>query len=305
MTADAGPARIKRAELARRLAGLGTAAVAFSGGVDSTFLLSECQKALGPGALAVTGRSLSFPPRELEEARRFAGERGIRHRIVDSEELDEPGFADNPPHRCYLCKRGLFTRIRAVAEEEGARWVLEASNVDDEGDYRPGLAAVSEMGILSPLRECGLTKDEIRLLSLEDGLPTWDKPSFACLASRFPYGERITPEALRRVDAAEECLMALGVRQVRVRLHEKGTLARIEADEEGLDLLSSPEARREALAKLRGLGFSYVAVDLAGYRTGSMNLTLPDASARKGAAAGGESGAVGGGAVIPENGGKG
>ncbi|MDR1036585.1 MAG: ATP-dependent sacrificial sulfur transferase LarE [Deltaproteobacteria bacterium] len=275
MTPDPGAARAKRAALASRLAGLGTAAVAFSGGVDSTYLLMECHLALGAGAVAVTGRSSSFPPRELEAARSFARERGIRHRVMDSEELDEPGFADNPPHRCYICKRGLFTKLRAVADEEGARWVLEASNLDDEGDYRPGLQAVAEMGVLSPLREAGLTKDEIRLLSRDAGLPTWDKPSFACLASRFPYGERITPEALGRVDAAEEYLMSLGVRQVRVRVHDRATLARIEADEDGLAILSCPEARRAAHARLLELGFTYVATDMAGYRTGSMNLTLP------------------------------
>ncbi|MDR1039615.1 MAG: ATP-dependent sacrificial sulfur transferase LarE [Deltaproteobacteria bacterium] len=276
MTLDPDAARAKLATLERRLAGLGTAAVAFSGGVDSTFLLAECQKAMGDGVLAVTGRSLSFPPRELEAAARFARDRGIRHRIVDSEELDEPGFADNPPHRCYLCKRGLFSRIRAVAEEERAQWILEASNRDDEGDYRPGLEAVRELGVLSPLREAGLTKDEIRLLSREADLPTWDKPSFACLASRFPYGERITPEALRRVDLAEELLMSMGLRQVRVRLHEKGALARIEADEEGLGILSDPDARASVHARLKAMGFTYVSADLAGYRTGSMNLTLPD-----------------------------
>ncbi|MDR1314593.1 MAG: ATP-dependent sacrificial sulfur transferase LarE [Deltaproteobacteria bacterium] len=297
MTANEAAASAKRAELARRLAGLGTAAVAFSGGVDSTFLLSECHKALGAGAVAVSGRSMSFPPRELEAAKRFASERGIRHRVVDSEEMDVPGFADNPPHRCYLCKRGLFARIRSAADEEGAKWVLEASNRDDEGDYRPGLEAVREMGVLSPLREAGLTKDEIRLLSREDGLPTWDKPSFACLASRFPYGERITPEALRRVDAAEEFLMSLGMRQVRVRLHDKGRLARIEADEDGLNFLADPAARAKVHAELLELGFTYVASDLAGYRSGSMNLTLPAASAGTGgdAGAGGGRGTGGGG----------
>ncbi|MDR3153789.1 MAG: ATP-dependent sacrificial sulfur transferase LarE [Deltaproteobacteria bacterium] len=272
---DIGAARAKREGLSRRLLTLGTAAVAFSGGVDSTFLLAECQKALGPGTLAVTGRSLSFPARELEAATRFAEGRGIRHRVVDSEELAEPGFADNPPDRCYLCKRGLFSKIRAVADEEGARWILEASNLDDEGDYRPGLKAAVELGVLSPLREVRLAKAEIRALSREAGLPTWDKPSFACLASRFPYGERITPEALARVDRAEEFLMSLGARQVRVRLHEKGTLARIETDDDGMRLLSGPAARERAAAKLKELGFKYVAMDLAGYRTGSMNLTLP------------------------------
>jgi uncharacterized protein len=267
---------IKRERLAAILKSLPGCAVAFSGGVDSTFLLAVAFEALGDKATAVTGRSLSFPARELEAAKAFAADKGIRHYLVDSEELDEPGFGQNPPNRCYLCKMGLLGKIKALALEKGLGAVLEASNVDDEGDYRPGLLAVKELGVLSPLREARLAKEEIRALSREMGLPTWDKPSFACLASRFPYGEAITPERLRLLDRAEQFLLDLGLKQVRVRLHEKATLARIETDEAGLALIFSGQNREKAYEYLKNLGFAFVAVDLLGYRTGSMNVTLPD-----------------------------
>jgi uncharacterized protein len=198
--------------------------------------------------------------------------------VVDSEELDLPGFSQNPPNRCYLCKRELFGKIASVARELGLAAVIEASNADDEGDFRPGLTALSELGVVSPLRLCRLDKSEVRALSRHLGLPNWDKPSFACLASRFPYGETITPERLGQIDRAETFLLGLGLRQVRVRFHESGELARIEADEAGLELLMDRSRRREVFEKLRELGFVHVTVDLAGYRTGSMNLTLPMAA---------------------------
>jgi uncharacterized protein len=250
-------------------------AVAFSGGVDSTFLLAIAQQVLGERAVAVTGRSLSFPPRELNAALAFSSERGILHYQVDSEELDLPTFSHNPPNRCYLCKRELFGKIKALAQENGLAAVLEASNADDEGDYRPGLKAIEELGVLSPLRQARLTKAEIRALSKEMDLPTWDKPSFACLASRFPYGETITPDRLSRLDRAEQFLLDLGLKQVRVRLHEKATLARIETDEAGLSLIFQEPNRNLTHQYFQGLGFNFVAVDLMGYRTGSMNVTLP------------------------------
>ncbi|MDR2140582.1 MAG: ATP-dependent sacrificial sulfur transferase LarE [Deltaproteobacteria bacterium] len=267
----------KRHILEKILKNLPSAAVAFSGGVDSSFLLAVAFEVLGERVAAVTGRSLSFPPRELRAAQAFAAERGIRHYLVDSEELDLPTFSQNPPNRCYLCKSELFAKIKALAQAQNLAQVLEASNVDDEGDYRPGLLAIKELGVLSPLREARLTKAEIRLLSKEMGLPTWDKPSFACLASRFPYGEAITPARLSLLDQAEQFLLDLGLKQVRVRLHEKATLARIETDEAGIALLSQGASRRKTHDYFLGLGFTYVALDLLGYRTGSMNATLTPA----------------------------
>lgn len=262
----------KYGQLMNGLKALGNAAVAFSGGVDSTFLLQVAREALGDRVIAVTARSFSFPARELEEACAFARELGVRHVIVDFEELSIEGFSQNPVDRCYLCKSRLFSKIWDVARSEGIGHVLEGANVDDMDDYRPGIRAVKELGVSSPLKEAGLTKEEIRRFSQKIGLKTWDKPSFACLASRFPYGEEITEKKLRRVDEAEQYLMDLGIRQARVRSH--GDLARIETDEAGFSLLSV--WRREIHAKLKEIGFTYVAADLEGYRTGSMNETLTD-----------------------------
>jgi uncharacterized protein len=264
--------REKYQMLQENLAALPGLLVAFSGGVDSTFLLSAAHDALGAKAIAVTARSCSFPARELNAARDFCAREGIEHVTVESEELEIDGFAENPKNRCYLCKNELFTKIWELARARGIAFVAEGSNLDDEGDYRPGLLAISEQGVLSPLRAAGLTKAEIRTLSQARGLPTWDKPSFACLASRFPYGESLTPEKLDAVDKAEQLLLDIGLRQVRVRHH--GETARIEVDEDGFKLFSSRLIRKNIYERFREFGFTYVALDLLGYRTGSMNETL-------------------------------
>ncbi len=269
----------KQDALKRDLAAAGGLVVAFSGGVDSTYLLSVAHEVLGDRVLAATARSSTFPDRENRAAAAFCAERGIAHREVVSEELSVDGFADNPPERCYLCKRELFGKFTAIAAAIGndavaGGWkVAEGSNADDVSDYRPGLKAVAELGVLSPLRAAGLTKAEIRALSKERGLPTWDKPADACLASRFPYGERITPEKLRQVDGAEQFLIDRGFRQVRVRHH--GDVARIELAPEDILRFVSEGHGPAALARFRELGFKYAALDVAGYRTGSMNDTLP------------------------------
>ncbi len=254
------------------LKSLGSVAVAFSGGVDSAFLLKAAADALGDKAFAVTVNSALFPESELSEAKEFCEKNNIKLIVFEIDELETEGFAENPKNRCYLCKRRLFVEMKKIAEENGAQYVAEGSNVDDEGDYRPGLVAVKELGIKSPLRSVGFTKAEIREKSKELNLPTWDKPSFACLASRFVYGERITKEKLKRVEKAEDFLRGLGMRQLRVRVH--GDMARIEVLPE--DFGKIIEKRIEIDGELKRLGFLYVSLDLLGYRTGSMNATSVD-----------------------------
>lgn len=259
-------------DLKQKLLGMGGVAVAYSSGVDSTFLLKTAHDVLGDRAIAVTIRSGLFPDRELQNARSFCRREGIDQILVDIKEMEIKGFRENPKNRCYLCKKELFTRICQEAAARGIYEVAEGSNLDDMGDYRPGLMAVTELGIHSPLREAGLTKAEIRALSKELELPTWDKPSSACLASRFVYGETISEEKLRMVDRAEQLLLDLGFHQLRVRIH--GTMARIEVLPEEFPKLISEEIRQRVNAELKRLGFSYVTMDLKGYRTGSMNETI-------------------------------
>ncbi|MDY5219586.1 MAG: ATP-dependent sacrificial sulfur transferase LarE [Eubacteriales bacterium] len=252
---------------------LGSVAVAFSGGVDSTFLLKVAHDVLGARAIAVTASSCSFPERELKEAQTFCRENGIEHVVCKSEELDIEGFRTNPTNRCYLCKRELFEKIWAIARERGISAVAEGSNLDDNGDYRPGLIAVRELGVKSPLRAAGLNKADVRALSKELGLPTWNKQSFACLSSRFVYGETISEEKLRMVDAAEQLLLDLGFHQLRVRIH--GDVARIELLPAEFSRFMEEEIRLKVYKRLKELGFHYVTLDLLGYRTGSMNEVLP------------------------------
>ncbi len=264
----------KYEKLKNYLISLESVAIAFSSGVDSTFLLQTAVDALGiDKVIAVTARSCSFPKRELDEATAFCEDNKIKHFVVDSEELDIDGFRKNPANRCYLCKHELFEKILAIAKENGIRAVCEGSNMDDNGDYRPGLTAVAELGIKSPLRYAQLSKQEIRDLSKERGLTTWDKPSFACLSSRFVYGETISEERLGMVDRAEQLLMDIGFHQIRVRVHGegKGTIARIELDPEEFPLIMKDSVREMVDMRLKSFGFAYVTLDLLGYRTGSMN----------------------------------
>ena len=249
---------------------LGSVAVAFSGGVDSTFLLKAAHDALGDRCIAITVASSSFPKRERKEAIAFCAKEGINHIIVESEELEIEGFAANPKNRCYLCKKELFTKMREAAESLGIKHIAEGSNVDDEGDYRPGMQAVEELGVKSPLRKAGFTKDEIRQLSKKLGLSTWNKQSFACLSSRFVYGEQITEEKLKMVDQAEQYLIDLGFTQVRVRIHDK--MARIEVVRSEFEKII--ENADNIYSKFKEIGFTYISLDLKGYRTGSMNETL-------------------------------
>ena len=261
----------KQSALEQILRDTGGCVIGFSGGVDSTLLLAVASSVLGDRALAVTATSETYPERELREAKELALQLGGRHRIIVSEELDIPGFTQNPADRCYHCKKELFGKLCAIAVEEGISVVVDGSNLDDRGDYRPGKRALAELGVRSPLVEAGFTKSDIRDLSRELGLPTWDKPAFACLSSRFPYGTEITREKVSQVGRAEESLRELGLRVLRVRHH--GDVARIELGEEEFHRVVH-ELREKVIARVKDAGYAYVALDLQGYRTGAMNEVL-------------------------------
>lgn len=286
---DMTTVRKKYDKLLAILKDLGSVCIAFSGGVDSSFLLAAARDALGDRVLAVTVSAEMIAGREVENAERFAADRGVRHLTEPVNALEIPGFGINPPDRCYICKKSIFGRICSVAGEMGFESVADGTNLDDTGDYRPGIRALEEMGIISPLRDAGFTKSDIRAMSREMNLPTHDMPSFACLASRIAYGDLITEDRLKLVERGEEALHEMGFEKSRLRLvvreereipgEEKICLpeyylARIEVEPEKFEELMQPEVRKHVVEKLRELGFAYVTLDLQGFRTGSMNEVL-------------------------------
>ncbi|MBL7174514.1 MAG: ATP-dependent sacrificial sulfur transferase LarE [Desulfobacteraceae bacterium] len=268
----------KKDDLIRRLKELDSLLVAFSGGVDSTFLLALAHQVLGDRVVAATASSITYPSREREEAVKFTSERRIQHIVFRSDEDSLPEFISNGPDRCYHCKKFLCQSLIKIADEKGLKYVAHAANLDDLKDYRPGLKAAEEMGIISPLVDAQLSKGEIRLLSKEMGLATWDKPAMACLASRIPYGSPITPEKLKMVNEAEEFLSRNGFKQFRVRHH--GPVARIEVESTDIAKITESEFRKRLVAELRQIGFLHIAVDLEGYVSGSLNRAVGKTSDR-------------------------
>ena len=246
--------------------------VAYSGGVDSTLLAAVATKTLGDRAISVLASSETYPSSEIKEAVETAGRLGLNLVQIDTDELENEDFAQNTPDRCFFCKTELFSKLLEIAEERSVRWVADGANTDDLADFRPGSRAAAELGVRSPLREAGFTKDDIREASCRMNLPTWDKPSFACLSSRIPYGTPIRSEVLARLDEAESFLKGLGFRQVRVRHHV--TIARIEVEPADIPRLASPEVRETVAKKFDELGYTYTTIDIRGYRTGSMNAVL-------------------------------
>jgi uncharacterized protein len=247
--------------------------IGFSGGIDSTLLIRVATDVLGRNALAVIGRSETYPTREFEDAIQLAESFGTRYRIVNTEETDNLKFRENPPDRCYFCKTELFGKLKGIAEEESIRWIADGTITDDLGDFRPGMRAKFEQNVRSPLLEAGFSKNDVRLLAKELGIPSWDKPSFACLSSRFPYGFGITKENLMKIDAAESFMRDHGFRFFRVRHHDDKT-ARLEIGPQEFHRVFDDKLREELVAHFKQLGFVYVMLDLQGYRSGSMNEVL-------------------------------
>ncbi len=263
----------KEQKLKASVAAMGKVLIAFSGGVDSAYLLSVAKEVLGPdNVLAVIAQSPTYPREEIEEAIRIADGLGIKCRLIDTEEIDDENFVSNPTERCYYCKKELFAKLKELADEKGIEYVLDGSNANDLSDFRPGSRAKKEFGIRSPLQEVDLSKAEIRELSRQAGLPTWDKPSMACLSSRIPYGTRITKEVLLKIGEAEKFIRSLGLKQVRVRHHD--FTARIEVGPDEIPVVLRDSIREKITKKLEQLGYFFVTVDLKGYRTGSLNEPL-------------------------------